>query len=420
MANDFTDAALTRRRILAGIGATALFPSLAALAQQSASPPSDSQNQNSATEPPTDPLAHNDPLTKENPDSWTPPKTDAGDVNVFKYSFAEGHNRVSDGGWARQVTVRDLPIATSLAGVNMRLKSGAIRELHWHVPAEWAFMLYGTARITGVDTEGRGFVSDIGKGDLWYFPGGVPHSIQGLGPDGCEFLLVFDDGRFSEFDTFLITDWFDHTPKEVLAKDLNQPESVFDHVPKKELYIFNAPLPDSLESDLKRAIGPKGKVQNPFDFHMTAQPPDIKRKGGEIRIVDSTKFKASITVAAALVTLRPGALRELHWHPNADEWQYYITGKARMTVFTGGGKARTMDFQEGDVGYIQQSLPHYIENTGDTDLEFLEIFKSDRYEDISLGQWISHLPTELVEAHLHLGREVIDSVPKEKAGVLPL
>jgi oxalate decarboxylase len=414
------DKELTRRMMLAGIGVTALIPYGVALAQQSASPPSDTHNQNTAADQPTDPVPHNQPLTDQNPDSWSPPKTDAGDVNAFKYSFAMGHNRVSDGGWARQVTVRDLPISTTLAGVNMRLKSGAIRELHWHIPAEWAFMLYGTARITGVDTYGRSFVSDIGKGDLWYFPGGIPHSIQGLGPDGCEFLLVFDDGRFSEFDTFLITDWFDHTPPEILAKDLNVPEKTLDPVPKKELYIFNAPLPDSLEADLKRAIGPEGKVPDSFDFHMTAQPPDIKRTGGEIRIVDSSKFKASVTVASALVLLHPGALRELHWHPNADEWQYYISGKGRMTVFTGGGKARTMDFQEGDVGYIQQSLPHYIENTGDTDLEFLEIFKSDIYQDISLGQWISHLPTELVEAHLHLGREVIESVPKEKAGILPL
>jgi oxalate decarboxylase len=420
MINLSTTDAVTRRQILAGIGAAALMPSAVALAQQSSSPPSDSHSQNIANEAPTNPVPHNEQLTEQNPDSWIPPKTDAGDVNSFKYSFAQGHNRISDGGWARQVTVRDLPISTALAGVNMRLKAGAIRELHWHIPAEWAFMLYGTARVTAVDQEGRAFISDIGEGDLWYFPGGVPHSIQGLGPDGCEFLLVFDDGRFSEFDTFLITDWFDHTPKEVLSKDLQKPESVFDAVPKKELYIFRAPLPKSLEADLKRSVGPQGKVPEPFDYHLTAQAPDFKRKGGEIRIVDSSKFKASTTVAAALVTLRPGGLRELHWHPNADEWQYYIRGKGRMTVFTGGGKARTMDFQEGDVGYIQQSLPHYIENAGDTDLEFLEIFKSDVYQDISLGQWISHLPTELVDAHLHLGAEVIDSIPKEKAGILPM
>ena len=86
----------------------------------------------------------------------------------------------------------------------MRLKPGGIRELHWHKEAEWAYMLAGRARITAVDAQGRNFIDDVGVGDLWNFPAGIPHSIQGL-EEGCEFLLVFDDGNFSENETFLIT-----------------------------------------------------------------------------------------------------------------------------------------------------------------------------------------------------------------------
>ena len=58
----------------------------------------------------------------------------------------------------------------------------------------------------------------------------------------------------------------------------------------------------------------------------------------------------------------------MHWHPNADEWQYYISGKGRMTVFASGGKARTFDYQAGDVGYVPFAMGHYIENTGDETL----------------------------------------------------
>ena len=406
--------------MLAGIGSAALLGAAEmARAQQSASPASDSHTQNESHKL-TNPGPKNQPVLDENPDSYQPPSSDAGDVNAFKYSFGLGHNRVSDGGWARQVTVRDLPIATSLAGVNMRLEAGAIRELHWHVPAEWAFMISGNARVTAVDQQSRSFVEDIGPGDLWNFPGGVPHSIQGLGPDGCEFLLVFDDGRFSEFDTFLITDWLAHTPRDILAKNFSMPESTFDPLPKKELYIFRAPLPASLEEDRKSATGPNGTVPVSFTFSTSTVKPLEDNKGGSVKVIDSRNFPASKTVAAAIVTLKPGGLRELHWHPNADEWQYYSQGKGRMTVFTGGGKARTMDFQANDVGYIQQSLPHYIENTGDTDLMFLEIFKSDHYEDISLLDWVSHLPPELVEAHLHLSEKIIESVPKVKPLTVPV
>ena len=416
---DITDQQLSRRRMLATIGAATLLTAELARGQPSQSAASDSTSKNTGSKPLTNPGPKNQPILDENPDSYSPPPTDAGDVDTFKYSFGLGHNRVSDGGWARQVTVRDLKISTSLAGVNMRLEAGAVRELHWHIPAEWAFMITGSARITAVDSQSRSFVDDLGPGDLWYFPGGVPHSIQGLGPDGCEFLLVFDDGRFSEFDTFLITDWMAHTPREVLAKNFGMPESTFEPVPKKELYIFRAPLPKSLADDKKAAAGPTGEVPESFLFKLSANKPTKEVKGGSVKIVDSFNFPASKTVSAAVVTLKPGALRELHWHPNADEWQYYVSGKGRMTVFTGGGKARTMDFQANDVGYIQQSLPHYIENMGDTDLVFLEIFKSDRYEDISLSEWISHLPPELVSAHLKLPETFSESITKEKLIITP-
>src|SRR4051812_40143004 len=131
------------------------------------------------------------------PDIFVPPPTDHGTVANLKFPFAASHIRLERGGWTRQVTERELGISKEIAGVDMRLNTGGVRELHWHKAAEWAYMLYGRPRIPAVDEEGRQFVDDVGVGDLWYFPKGIPHSIQGLGPDGCEFLLVFDDG-FSE------------------------------------------------------------------------------------------------------------------------------------------------------------------------------------------------------------------------------
>ena len=122
----------------------------------------------------------NIPLELENPDQIASPYTDSGTVPNLKFSFAAARNRILPGGWAREVTARELPIATTLAGVDMRLKPGAYRELHWHKEAEWAFMLKGRARITAIDSEGRAFQDDVGEGDLWTFPSGVPHSVQGL------------------------------------------------------------------------------------------------------------------------------------------------------------------------------------------------------------------------------------------------
>jgi oxalate decarboxylase len=368
----------------------------------------------------TDPGPANTALDAQNPDSMWPPGTDSKSlVQNFKYPFSLANKRVYEGGWSREVTVRELPVSKTLAGVNMRLTAGGVRELHWHTSAEWAIMLYGTARITAIDADGKSFVADVGKNDLWFFPSGIPHSIQGLNPDGCEFMLVFDDGEFSESETVLLSDAMAHLPPEVLSKNFGVGEQALANLPKQELFIFQTDVPGGLEADQKTAAGALGKSPKDFAFRTMAGPPTKQTKGGEVRIVDSSKFKVS-TTAMAMVTVHPGGLRELHWHPNADEWQYYISGKGRMTVVATGNKARTMDFQEGDVGYVEKTLLHYIENTGDTDLTFLEMFKSDHYQDLSFSEWLAHTPPELVMAHLRIDKATLDAIPKSETVVLPL
>jgi oxalate decarboxylase len=359
----------------------------------------------------------NVPVEIENPSLLIPPYTDAGTVPNLKFPYAQARNRVLSGGWAREVTTRELPVATEIAGVNMRLKPGGIRELHWHKEAEWAYMIAGSARITLVDAEGRNFIDDVGTGDLWYFPTGLPHSIQGL-EDGCEFLLVFDSGDFSENETFLITDWFAHTPPEVLAKNFGVAESAFAELPtdyEHTRYVFDGQIPPLVEQDAVPA--PNGTVPQTFSHRMLAQEP-IGLAGGQVRITDSSNFPVSKTIAAALVEVEPGAMRELHWHPNADEWQYYLTGHGRMTVFASAGKARTFDYQAGDVGYVPFAMGHYVENTGDQTLTFLELFKSDRYADVSLNQWMALTPPELVQAHLNLDEQTIAALSKTKPVVV--
>jgi oxalate decarboxylase len=176
-------------------------------------------------------------------------------------------------------------------------------------------MLNGNCRLTALDFDGRPYVNDVTAGDLWYFPTGVPHSLQGLGPDGCEFLLVFDDGNFSEDDTTLLSDWMIHTPREVVAKNWGVAKEAldpFNSIPLDGRYIFQAPVPPSLEQD-RQAVTRDGRTSTTaFQFRMMQMKPQKSTKGGEVRIVDSSNFPAAANIAMAHVTLKPGALRELH------------------------------------------------------------------------------------------------------------
>ncbi len=362
-----------------------------------------------------DPGPHDPVREAENPDIVDPPATDSGTLPNLRFSFSDAHVRKGSGGWTRQVTQRELGISTTIAGVDMRLNAGGIRELHWHKEGEWAYMTYGSARVTAFDTDGGWFVDDIGAGDLWYFPPGIPHSIQGLGPDGCEFLLAFDSGGFDEDSTFLLSDWFKHIPPDILAKNFQVPVSTFAKLPSpSDEYIFAGTVPGSLDGDATKGAE-KSKVR--LTHRMLAQEP-IRAPGGTVRITESSVFPVSKTIAAALVEIEPGGLRELHWHPNNDEWQYYLEGEARMGVFASSGQARTFDYRAGDVGYVPFAMGHYVENTGKTTLRFLELFKSDHYADISLNQWLASTPPELVKQHLGLDDTFMQALSLRKAPVV--
>jgi oxalate decarboxylase len=345
----------------------------------------------------------------ENSDVLCPPRTDKGIVANLRWSFADSHMRIEEGGWARETTIRELPSSPSIAGVNMRLKRGAVREMHWHREAEWAYMLKGQARLASIDAAGNAFEDEVSEGDLWYFPAGIPHAIQGIGDDGCEFLLVFDDGDFSEDSTFLLTDWLAHTPKEILAKNFGVPQNTFDNIPKSELYIFPASVPEKLVKEIPSSQS--------FTYRMLKQEP-LRFAHGTVRITDSSNFSISKTIAAGLVEIEPGGMRELHWHTNTDEWQYYISGKARMTVFASEGTARTFNFQAGDVGSVPFPMAHYIENIGDTTLRFLEVFKSDHFADVSLAQWLAKTPHDLVRAHLNVPESFLQNLPTTKIPIV--
>jgi len=316
----------------------------------------------------------------------------------MRWSFADSHVRIEEGGWTRQTTVRELPTSSELASVNMRLGEGVIRELHWHKEAEWAYILDGSVRVTALDYEGGNFIEDLGKGDLWYFPSGVPHSLQGLSPNGTEFLLIFDDGGFSEESTFILTDWLAHTPKSVIAENFHLAPEVFAHLPQSEKYIFQGSNPGSIDDERPTGKNIKKSKYN-FAHKMLAQEP-IVTSGGEVRITDSKNFPISKTVAAAHAIIEPGALREMHWHPNADEWNFFIRGRARITIFAAEGTARTFDYVPGDVGIVPRNMGHFVENIGDEPVEMLEVFRADEFRDFSLFQWLGETPQRMGADHL--------------------
>ncbi len=338
---------MSRRSILAA-GAAGGVATTAALARAATfgNPDEPAEGAINARNPKamTDPGPHDDGLANTQPAFLDPPPTDVNGMPQFWASFNLAPKRILEGGWARQVTAADFAISTEIAGVNMRLGPGGVRELHWHQQAEWAVVTAGVCRVTILDEAGRPQVADVAEGDLWYFPAGLPHSLQGLEPDGAEFVLAFDNGASSENNTLLLSDWIAHTPPEVLAKNFGVPAEAFKNIPLHNRYIYQSrkaaqPL-DVVAAEIAAAAG---TPPNSFIFRLSQQPPFVKTRSGMSQLADSTNFLVSKTIAATRVTISPSGLREMHWHPNADEWTYFMKGTARVGVFNTGPAAVTAD-----------------------------------------------------------------------------
>jgi oxalate decarboxylase len=341
------------------------------------------------------------------------------ELPTFKFELEKSEGKVIGGSSGKEATVEQLPISKGIAGVSMRLEPGAIRELHWHATAaEWAFVIEGHVRTTVIDPLGNAETDDFEPGDIWYFPRGHGHMLQCLGDKPCHFVLIFDNGYFSEFGTFSISDWIGHTPKALLAKNFNLPESTFDGFPKDEVYFGRGSRPPA-------EIPPnlQGLDRTPPDSHkfrMLAQEPHSIHKGGREWRVGSDRFPIAKTVTGVILDLEPGGLRELHWHPNADEWQYVIEGSdVNVTLFGSHGRYREETLNLGDVGYIPQGYGHSIENRGSKRCRVLIGFNTGHYEAIDLSMWIAANPTQVLATNFSKPEALFEKFPRERVFIAP-
>ncbi|KAL9048717.1 MAG: hypothetical protein Q9162_007578 [Coniocarpon cinnabarinum] len=357
----------------------------------------------------------NKALDLQNPDNLGAQSTDNGVVTNLKWSLSDSKTRLLNGGWTREQVITDLPSSRDISGAQQHLTKGSYRELHWHRVAEWGYVYVGEVLVSAVDENGKNQVDRLGVGDIWYFPKGSAHTVQGLA-DQNEYLLVFDDGDFDATGTtFMVDDWVAHTPKSVLAKNFGVNESVFSRIPTQDPYILPGTVNDT---DDAATPSPYGTLEggSSYVFHDSqAVAKEVPGGGGTFATVDSRNFPIATTLAAAIVTLKPGGLRELHWHPNAEEWLYFHQGQARATAFLGGANARTFDFTAGDTAVFPDNAGHYIENTSQNEtLIWIEMYRSDRVADISLAQWLALTPDHIVAQTLNISQSVVADLKSEK------
>ena len=339
---------------------------------------------------------------------------------AFSYPFSGVPLERYDGGTTKQVGSYNFPVSTNLAGVYMTLEPGAIRELHWHaLAAEWAYVIEGRTRITLTSPEGEVQIADVDQGGLWYFPRGWGHSIEGVGPGTAKFLLVFNNGAFQEGSTFSITDWLAHTPAAWVAKNLGLTAQQVDQLPKGQVFISRRPLgPGSLAETTPRTVGVKS-LKESHVFDLTSQPRRDMRMGSSLQLATVKQFPASFNMSGAILHLEPGAMRSMHWHPNADEWEYVLNGSYDLSVFASEGQASVSSLKQGDVGYVPMGYGHALRNTAEGPTDILVVFNDGNYQTINLNEWLATNPASVLSNNLHIPKSLTDQLPKDNADFIP-
>ncbi|KAI9893933.1 MAG: hypothetical protein M1814_005486 [Vezdaea aestivalis] len=378
----------------------------------------------------------NDYLDKTNPSNLGKEAGDTGIVPNLKWTFSSSHVRILEGAWLRTQTITDLPRAKDISGVQVYLKKGYGRELHWHTLNKWGIVLVGNIMLTIVDEKTNWQVANLTVGDIFAIPKGSAHSINGIAEDS-EVLIIYDDGNSeAPYIHYQLDDWIPHIPKDILAKSFGVDPKIFNKVPVPDPYVVETQNSDWTVPGAKPMV--EGNASYVF-YGSKVTAPRVPGGGGSILVVDSvTNFPVSKTVAAAIVTIDPGAVQELHWNPNvstfsgidsigihlteqqADEWAFFWKGTGRATVFVGGAAARTFDFAAGDTAVFPISSGHYIENTSPTEpLIVVELFKSDHAVGMSLTQVLALTPPNLIAKTLNIPLSIVKKFKKTRQLIVP-
>jgi oxalate decarboxylase len=339
-----------------------------------------------------------------------------GDATAFTASLDGAPIKATSGGWAREITMRSLPIATDIAGARLFLNPGGAREMHWHNAAEWAYILDGHCQITVVDPEGKVEVANYAAGDLWFFPKGHAHAIQCLGSEDCHAILAFDDGLYSEHGTFGISDWMSRLDSTMLSQALGVSKDAIEKFPKAETYIMQGKV---LALDGPQAHAAK-ELDHPHShrYRLMTQKPTIRTPGGELYIASSREFPLSETMSGWVLKLKPGAMHEPHWHPNANELHYVAKGRVRLTLFEPEKRMAVTEIAAGDCAYIPRNSGHSVLNIGNVDAEIVGVLDSGTYLESSLYDWVVKAPRHLLANNFGIPEGDLPAFRKQRAVIV--
>ncbi len=323
----------------------------------------------------------------------------------FSHLFSLGSmkpQKVCSGGVRADVSADTLPVLHGLALSLLTLFPKGLREPHWHPNAdELSYCVEGSGMMT-IFSPGAGHDTfTIKSGEIVFVPMGFLHHIENIGDGPLKMLICFDHERPEDLN---FSAGVSAMPDHILADTFNQRPDFFNGLKKSAEGVF-------ISQRDKPAIPPLPYMTDRYKMDLEAVNPQIQVKGGSVKMSNGFLLQTLNGISVYSVLLKPKGAREPHWHPNADELNYLISGTARITLVSPGGNVETFDMKSGDLSFMPHGYLHHIENTGTSDAQFVIFFNHIAPSDIGFSGCVGAYSNEALAS--------LFGVPASRFNLLP-
>ncbi|MGB8643502.1 MAG: cupin domain-containing protein [Nitrososphaeraceae archaeon] len=336
-------------------------------------------------------------------------------VHTFNLDNAEPQ-AVCVGGNRTIVDRDNFPLLKGMALYLLRLDKEGIREPHWHPNAEeLSYCVRGKAIMTIFGPDASRDTFTIDRGEIVFVPRGYLHHIENIGTEVAKFVLAFSHEKPEDLG---ISGSIGSMPSPILDLTFSQSSSFFSQ--------FNRDSPNDIligsKQDFQFKKLTRGEVirriQNRHKFDLEGIPPQIQTSGGTVSLGNANVFPILRGLACYSLSLRPGGIREPHWHPNAAELDYVVEGRAKMTILSPGGNVDSLEVRAGEIVFIPPAYLHYIENADAENVtHFVIFFGHERPEDIGISGALSAYSNEVLAGIFGTNPQIFESLTRHDEDV---
>lgn len=319
-------------------------------------------------------------------------------------------------GALRWATRGQLPVLQGVSMASLRLASGGLRELHWHLNAnELNVCLVGEGRIGIFAPDGTSETIDIVPGSITFIPDGYTHYIENTGADELHLVIAFTHERPETTD---FSQALPSLPTPLLAQVFGVAANDFPFLATRGDRVL---VPLSATGEEVVTGTPVAGTSSSYSFN-AGDLPVSTFAGGTVQPLTDQQIPLLDGITVFPLTALPHGLREPHWHPNAAELNYCVSGTAQIGIVAPDGNVQSFAVNAGDIAYIPRSWFHYIANTGDEPLEFLIFFITPdaRIQTINLSLTMDHVPAAVMAASFDSDPAAFAALPRQgNVGIAP-